>query len=233
MRRQECPLDSPSAAGVIWEWEGDSAGEWRPYSIEVASLLEKGHQCHASTIDLSRHPFCLPYVVYLSSMVQIRTTTNYKRRIRRRMLPQPYMPAPSNFSHASTSSPLFPAPVFQPSNTTMNGLSGGNVGVFQNAKTSSIIPGNAVFQSPFLNSFSFGFCASSATFSVPAAGPLYSGGGLHSGIPVGAAANVSVFGSSGNASVQKTLFTIGRSTASDGTTKRKRVLVRDLTPGSR
>ena len=221
VRRQEFPPDSLPAAGVMWQWEGDSAGEWRPYSIEVASLLEKGQQCCASSVDLNRHPFYLPYVVHLSSMVQIRTVTNYKRRVRRLALPQPYMPASSNFSHAPSS--LFPAQVFQPSNAAMNGLSGSSVG-----GTSLVNPGSAMFQSPFLNGLSFGFCTSSTAFSVPAARPLYSGGGLHGPIAVS-----TVFGGSGNASLQKPLFTIGRSTSLDGTPKRKRVLLRDLAPGNR
>jgi len=232
VRRQEFPPDSPPAAGVAWQWEGDSAGEWHPYSIEVALLLEKGHKCCASTVDLNRHPFYLPYVVHLSSMVQIRITTNYKRRVRRLTLPQPYMPAPSNFSRAPSS--MLAAPLFQPSNATANGLSGGGVGIFQIAGTSSVNPGSTFFPSPFLNSLSFGFCTSSSPSSVPAAGPVWSGGGLHGGFTTGAVASASPFGSSGNnANFQKPLFTVGRSTPLDVATKRKRVLVRDLTPGSR
>ena len=231
VRRLEFPPDSPLAAGVMWQWEGDSAGEWHPYGTEVASLLEKAHRCGASSVDLSRHPFYLPYVVHLSSMVQIRTSTNYRRHVRRLTLPQPYMPATSSFSHAPSS--LFPAPVFQPSNAVVIGPSGGNVGILPTAGTSSVNLGSTFFPSTILNSLSFGFCASSASSSMPAAGPLWSGGGLHGGFATGAIASASPFGGSGNAGVQKPLFTIGRSPPTDGTTKRKRVLVRDLTPGSR
>jgi len=76
----------------MWQWAGDRTGEWHPYSTDVASLLEKAHQCRASVVDLNRHPFYLPYVVHLSSMTQVSNTTNFARRIQRLALPQPYMP---------------------------------------------------------------------------------------------------------------------------------------------
>ena len=215
----------------MWQWEGDRVGEWHPYSIEVASLLEKGHRCHASTVDLNRHPFCLPYVVHLSSMVQIRTTTNYKRRVRRLAIPQPYMPALSNFSHASSSP--FPTPVFQPSNATANGLSGSSFGVFQVPGTPSINPGSAVLPLQFLNSLSLGFGASSASSSVTGAGPLWSGNGINGRFTAGSIANASLSGNSGIVNVQKPLFTIGSSTPLDSTPKKKRALVHNLTSGSR
>ena len=71
VRRQEYPADSAPGARMTWQWEGDVVGSWYPYSAEVASLLEKAHRCGASAVDLSRHPYNIPYVVRLSDMMQV------------------------------------------------------------------------------------------------------------------------------------------------------------------
>jgi len=220
VRRQEYPPDSAPAVGVTWQWAGDTAGQFHSYNTEVSSLLEKAHRCSASAIDLNRHPFYLPYIVRLSDMLQIRNETNYKRRIQRVLLPQPYMPTSSNFSHVAVS-PL-PATVLQFGNATVLGLPG----------TSSVDPGSLVFPSLFPSSrLSFGFPPHSASSSALAVGPSWGSTGLHGGSTGSISTVASPFVSSGNPVGQMPLFTIGRSVPSNGTTRRKRV--RDLTLGGR
>jgi len=232
VRRQEYPPDSPPAVGVMWQWEGDSAGEWHPYNIEVTSLLEKAHQCNARNVDLNRHPFSLPYVVHLSSMLQIRNGTNYKRRVQRVLLPQRYMPTSSNFSHTAAVSP-FTTPVFQPANNaTTHGLSGLNAGVFPIPGTSQVSLGSLFFSPLFPSSLSSGLPASSISSSALAFGTSW-GGGLHGGSTAAVMnASPSASGSS-NVGGQKPLFTIGRTPPSGDITKKKRTSPRDLTPTSR
>jgi len=252
VRRQEYPPDSPPAVGVRWQWEGDIAGTWHPYGTEVASLLEKAHRCSASVVDLNRHPYNLPYTIRLSSMLQIRNGTNYKRRIQRVSLPQPYMPTSSNFSHTAAVSP-FAVPVFQPANATAHsslGLIGGGIpgtspvgpgtshsslgligGRFPG--TSPVDVGSLCFSPLFANTLPSGFLPSSNSSSGPAVGSLW-GSGTHGGSSAGA--DVGLYPCVSSCSVvagHKPLFTIGQSQPSGSTTKRRRVLVRDLTPTTR
>jgi len=220
VRRQEYPPDSAPAVGVSWEWEGDVSGQWHSYSTDVASLLEKGHLCGASVVDLNRHPFSLPYTVRLSSMVQIRHGSHYKRHVQRVMLLQRYMPTSSNFSQTAVVSP-FSVPVFQPANATSHGSSGPSIATFPIPGTSQVSPGSLFFPSLFTSSLSSSFPPPLS--SGPAVGPLW-GSGLHGGSSTSAVVNSSPFVGGSNISGQKPLFTIGRSPPSGGVTRRKRAL---------
>ena len=221
VRRQVYPPDSPPAVGVMWQWSGDTVGHFHPYSIEVSALLEKGHRCGASSVDLNRHPFYLPYVVRLSDMMQVRNGTNYSRRIQRVLLPQPYMPTSINFSSHASVSPL-PTPVFQFGHATAHPTLG----------FPSVDPGSLFFPSLFQSPSLSLVAPQSGSASAPAVGSSWGGGGLHGGSDNSAVA--SPFMNCNNAGGGQTpFFTIGRSAPSSGMKKRKRVLVRDLTPGGR
>jgi len=219
VRRQEYPADSAPAVGVMWQWSGDTAGQFHPYSTEVSSLLEKAHRCSASAVDLYRHPFYLPYVVRLSDMLQIRNDTNYRRRVQRVLLSQPYMPASSSFSHTAVS-PL-PAQVFQFGNTTAHTLPG-------IPATPAVDPSSLIF--PSLFALPFVPPPLSPSSSAPAVGSPWVSGGLQGG---SAAAVASSFVDSGNAAGQPPLFTIGQSPPSDGATRKKRTLIRNFSPNGR
>jgi len=224
----------------MWQWEGDIAGQFHPYAVEVASLIEKAYRCGAHSVDLNRHPFYFPYIVKLSSMVQIRTTTNYRRRVRRVQLPQPYVPSPSaasSFLHASALQ--FSAPVFQPSNASSPSVPSLNRtgpfpvvagGTFQ---FSAGIPSG--FYIPSLLIPAFGFTQSPTSSAVLSAGSAQGGLGIGGGSS-GAIVNVSPTGGTGNSGDQKPLFTIGKpspSSLSDTVPKRKRSHVRGSSSGSR
>jgi len=152
------------------------------------------------------------------------------------------MPAPINFLH--TAGPPFATPAFPVA--TNNPVVHGSLGIGglpTAAGTSSHVnpPGStaaAFFPSLFPSS-----AGGNVAFAVPSfltatsaqpLGSLYSGG-LHGGSAAGAVVKGSPFVGylNGNATSQKPLFTIGQAPPSQGTTKRKRVLVRDLTPRSR
>ena len=210
----------------MWHWEGDTIGEFYAYSNEVASFLEKAHQCRATFVDLDRHPFYLPYTVHLSRMLQVRRKTNRQRRIKRVTLSQPYMPTSNNFSNSSNAVSPFTIPVFQPvSATSLQGLHGGG---FPIPGTSQVDPGRGFV--PLLPvSLSSGSPACFTALPAPSVG-----GGLHAG----SSSNVvdaSPFLNSCGLNDQKPLFTIGRTPPSSGAAaqRRKRVLVRDLTNAGR
>ena len=220
VRRQEYPPDSAPALGVSWQWEGDVSGQWHSYSADVASLLEKGHQCGASVVDLNRHPFSLPYIVRLSSMTQIRHGSNYKRGVQRIPLLQRYMPTSSNFSQPAVVSP-FSVPVFQPTAAATGSSSDPSGAAFPIPGTLQVSPGSLFFPSLFQSSLSSSFTAPLS--SGPAVGPSWSFG-LHGGSSTSAVVNASPFISGSNANGQKPLFTIGQSPPSGGVPRRRRAL---------
>jgi len=238
VRRQEYPPDSAPALGVMWQWEGDIPGVYHPYSTEVASFLEKAHHSRASVVDLNRHPFSLPYVIRLSNMLQIRNGTNYRRRVQRVQLPQPYMPTSSNFSHSAVVSP-FAVPVLQPAVAAAHGSSDPSGSGFPIPGMSQVNLGSLSYLPLFPTGRSSAFRRSSTASSAPMVGSSGSVGPHGGGMNCAVFINSSLVSNSSSVDGQNPLFTIGRpslsaSGGSGSTTKHKRkTRLRNVTPYSR
>ncbi|XP_060064588.1 E3 ubiquitin-protein ligase DTX4-like [Ylistrum balloti] len=92
VRRMLYPPDSPWGRGTLWQWEGDTAGEWHTYDADVARViddffLQKGR---SNILDLTHSSLNLPYQVNFSKMTQQRIGTGRQRNIRREKLTIPY-----------------------------------------------------------------------------------------------------------------------------------------------
>ncbi|XP_076434703.1 uncharacterized protein LOC143274697 isoform X2 [Babylonia areolata] len=124
VRRAIYPGSSPAAQQVMWEYEGDAAGQWVPYDMEISSCLEHAQHSGQQMLDMSAI-FNLPYSVHFTTMQQVRINTGRTRQIRRSPLHAPYpvaaktpkcflkltyvLPDPSSMPQPSTSHNGFPS----------------------------------------------------------------------------------------------------------------------------
>lgn len=83
MRRRVIPSSSPLAKGITWQWEGDVAGAWNDFDIDVAEYIDDCFLKNQKLIDLTNSQFHLPYVLDLSQMTQTRIHTGRVRKIQR------------------------------------------------------------------------------------------------------------------------------------------------------
>ncbi|KAL5016672.1 hypothetical protein ScPMuIL_006261 [Solemya velum] len=90
IRRMVFPMSCPVAKGVVWQWEGDSMGDWHSYSIDVAAVLEEAYSIGLKFLDLSKTPVVQPYHIDLQKMQQKRIETGNIRLIRREKLNNQY-----------------------------------------------------------------------------------------------------------------------------------------------
>ncbi|KAK7088132.1 hypothetical protein V1264_022084 [Littorina saxatilis] len=112
LRRVIYPEHSPPAQQVMWEFEGDQAGQWVPYDMEISHCLEHAHQGGHKMLDM-HSLFQIPYSVHFTTMQQVRMNTGRARQIRRSPLQMPYPSAsksPKFLSRFSTVLPAFTLP---------------------------------------------------------------------------------------------------------------------------
>ncbi|KAL6074725.1 E3 ubiquitin-protein ligase [Balamuthia mandrillaris] len=74
-----------SSPASLWEWQNDNGTSWQAYDAQTSALLETAHQNGTTTVSLNHGYFAKGggYTVNLSSMTQIRNSTNHSRPIRR------------------------------------------------------------------------------------------------------------------------------------------------------
>ncbi|XP_069134982.1 LOW QUALITY PROTEIN: E3 ubiquitin-protein ligase DTX4-like [Argopecten irradians] len=92
VRRMLYPPDSPWGRGSLWQWEGDTAGEWHTYDADVARVIDDFflQQGRSNILDLTQSTLNLPYQVNFGNMTQQRIGTGRQRNIRREKLTIPY-----------------------------------------------------------------------------------------------------------------------------------------------
>ncbi|OWF48702.1 E3 ubiquitin-protein ligase DTX4 [Mizuhopecten yessoensis] len=116
VRRMLYPPDSPWGRGSLWQWEGDTAGEWHTYDADVARVIDDFflQTGQGSTIlDLTHSSLNLPYQINFSNMTQQRIGTGRQRNIRREKLTIPY----PRMSQGSTGQMLSGPPMALANNT--------------------------------------------------------------------------------------------------------------------
>lgn len=112
------PVSCPVAKGVVWQWEGDSIGDWHSYSIDVAGVLEDAYSLGLKFLDLSKSPVVQPYHIDLQKMQQKRIETGNVRMIRREKLSSHY-PLSDRSAQIQTSSVQQTSHIF-PNNGPLN-----------------------------------------------------------------------------------------------------------------
>ncbi|KAL8604678.1 hypothetical protein ACOMHN_013458 [Nucella lapillus] len=132
VRRVIYPWSSPAAQQVTWEYEGDQAGQWVAYDLEISACLEQAQQTQQQMLDMSTL-FNLPYSVHFTTMQQVRINTGRTRKIRRSPLQTPYPSAAKSPRCYSKLTTILPTPAFtipsgsqsqsqpQPSTSAQNG----------------------------------------------------------------------------------------------------------------
>ncbi|XP_064425045.1 probable E3 ubiquitin-protein ligase DTX2 isoform X1 [Latimeria chalumnae] len=81
VRRRLFPQNSAPGKGVHWEWANNDGG-WTGYEVDISIVLEDSYMNRQQIADLAA--FNYHYVVDLTSMFQINTSTGFRRQVRRR-----------------------------------------------------------------------------------------------------------------------------------------------------
>lgn len=98
MRRRVIPSSSPLAKGITWQWEGDVAGAWNDFDIDVAEYIDDCFIKKQKLVDLTISQFHLPYLLDLSQMTQTRIHTGRVRKIQRVFTSTSYPTDPAGLS---------------------------------------------------------------------------------------------------------------------------------------
>ena len=78
---------------MVWQWEGDTQGQWHNYDLQVSIVIEDYFSQNAANLghlDLSKTPMKLPYILDLKNMTQKRIETGRIRNLRREVLSAQY-----------------------------------------------------------------------------------------------------------------------------------------------
>ncbi|XP_043241701.1 probable E3 ubiquitin-protein ligase DTX2 [Amphibalanus amphitrite] len=83
VRRQFYLPSSPAGRGAVWQWSGDTPGEWHSYDMDVQCLVEAVWSLGEQTVDVSNVFAHLPYIINFCNLTQVKKTSGFVRQIRR------------------------------------------------------------------------------------------------------------------------------------------------------